>query len=46
MMEYSKISRTEYTNCQAVADKILRFTSNSTNKSIYDVKAPHIINTV
>ena len=45
MMEYSKISRTEYTNCQAVADKILRFTSNSTNKSIYDVKAPHIINT-
>lgn len=43
-MEYSKISRKEYASCQAVADKILRFTSNRTNKNIYDVKASHIIN--
>ena len=43
-MEYSVISRNEYQNCQQIANKILSFTSRSTNKNIHNIKATNIIN--
>lgn len=43
-MEYSKISRKEYASCQAVAGKILQFASINSNKELYNLKAPNVIN--
>lgn len=43
-MEYSIVSHDEYQNCQQIANKILKFTVNSIDGNIRNIRAANIIN--